>query len=124
MNDQQKQEFFDNAVRGLWSQGWKRSVDEKGFCRYRGPDGCRCALGWNIPDERYTEDIEGLGAETPELLAALGLCSTDSETINWLGDLQFFHDDYRASNPAVMRANLREFASNNHLIAPQELDEP
>ena len=53
-----KQKFFDVAVDGIRRQG-KRAVVE-GSCAYRTSDGCRCAVGHNIPDEEYSEDMENL----------------------------------------------------------------
>src|SRR5690606_37517326 len=34
-------------------------VDGEKECRYRGPDGLKCAVGHIIPDELYTPDLEG-----------------------------------------------------------------
>lgn len=54
---------FQTAVRGFESVGWKRSTGQnaKGdtVCLYRGPDGCRCFVGWLIPEEQYKPEMEG-----------------------------------------------------------------
>lgn len=55
-----KQETFDMAVGHLIKQG-QRAISEDGTnaCLYRGSEGTKCAVGALIPDELYTEEIEG-----------------------------------------------------------------
>lgn len=83
------QTLFDEAVAGLASQGWLRSViirrwdngeiipveeastdtlgDADILCRYREPDGVRrCAVGWLIPDEYYRPYFDGEGEEAAD----------------------------------------------------------
>lgn len=36
-----------------------RSTDSRGNCKYRGPDGRKCAVGVFIPDSIYDTDMEG-----------------------------------------------------------------
>ncbi len=53
MNEREMVEFvFDKLI----EQG-KRSVRD-GLCVYRFDDGCRCAAGWLIPDNKYSPDLE------------------------------------------------------------------
>ena len=51
------QETFDKVARHLLTQK-ARAVTEKG-CRYRTPDGLKCAVGCLIPDELYDPKMEG-----------------------------------------------------------------
>jgi hypothetical protein len=59
--EQAKRAAFMGAYRGLRSQGWRQSA-VGGACAYRGNGGTCCAVGWLIPDSRYTEALEGHGA--------------------------------------------------------------
>ena len=52
------QEVFDKVARHLLTQN-ARAVDGDGFCRYRTPDGLKCAVGCLIPDELYDPEMEG-----------------------------------------------------------------
>ena len=53
------QEIFDKVKVHLLAQG-KPAVDwVTSQCRYRAPDGLKCAVGCLITDEAYTPDIEG-----------------------------------------------------------------
>jgi len=51
------QKIFDTAGVGMLRQG-KQSII-LGSCRYRGYDGCKCAVGFLIPDDLYDPEIEG-----------------------------------------------------------------
>lgn len=50
------QEAFDKAVSGVIKQGSK-SFTSKG-CKYRGPNGLKCAVGHLIPDYMYEKGME------------------------------------------------------------------
>lgn len=51
------QEAFDKAVSGVLKQASK-SFDFDHGCRYRGPNGLKCAVGHLIPDEIYKPEME------------------------------------------------------------------
>lgn len=53
------QEMYDKAKAQVAEFG--QSSDERGNCRYRMPDGRRCAVGVLIPDEFYDFRAEGAG---------------------------------------------------------------
>ncbi len=55
-----KQETFDKVVRALRKQGSK-AMNSQRQCVYRTTDGCKCAAGHLIPDDRYEPSMEGLG---------------------------------------------------------------
>lgn len=46
------QEAYDTIKKHLLCQR-KRSVDDKGRCKFRGVDGLKCAVGALIPDDKY-----------------------------------------------------------------------
>ena len=50
------QEIFDTAARGIIGQGGP-SVVLGGACLYRGPNGRKCAAGWLLPDDEWSEEI-------------------------------------------------------------------
>lgn len=52
------QEIFTFVAEALLEQG-KPSISENDACLYRAPDGCKCAAGWLLPDEKYSADMEG-----------------------------------------------------------------
>lgn len=56
-----EQEVFDFVVTSLLRQGQKSYVtNEYGveLCRYRSPGGKKCAAGFLIPDDQYTDKME------------------------------------------------------------------
>lgn len=52
------QEIFNQVATHLLTQ-MKRSVDDFGFCAYRGSNGLKCAAGCLIADDEYFYDFEG-----------------------------------------------------------------
>lgn len=69
-----RQDQFNKVWAGLESQGWKMSTVNIGrdvpMCRYRGSNGAKCAVGWLIPDDQYSRELEGY-RPTDEFLLAL-----------------------------------------------------
>lgn len=57
------QQVFDAALFGIRSQNYEPALvdtDDGRDCMYRCEDGRKCAIGWSIPDEVYTSEMEGL----------------------------------------------------------------
>lgn len=81
------QEAFTTVVLHLRKQG--RRAQERSNCRYRAPDGCKCAIGALIPDDQYTPELEGSNLFTITHLPALQDLNT-----YMLADLQLTHDLY------------------------------
>ncbi len=54
----QNQEAFSVMVNHLRAQG-EKSVGPAGFCKYRGENGLKCAVGALVDDEHYDNRIEG-----------------------------------------------------------------
>ena len=109
-----KQEIFDKAWNGLKSQGFVESRDdERGICCYRGPGGLRCALGWCIPDERYSTNLENMSGDDRPVIKAVG---ASPKLAGFLESLQGCHD--YSTGPESMERNLRNFASDHELTVP------
>lgn len=89
-------EIFDKVKHHMLTQN-QQSLDTYNNCVYRGVDGLMCAVGCLIPDEYYTEGLEGGGVKTPEVQAVLIDCGiikseTEEEKIELLFQLQYLHD--------------------------------
>lgn len=57
LNYENMQDAFDKVVRHLRTQR-VQATDDFGFCRYRGREGTKCAIGALIDDEDYVQDCE------------------------------------------------------------------
>jgi hypothetical protein len=115
---EQQQKMFDMVVRHLLGQRAK-AVDELGQCRYRAPDGRRCAIGSLVTDAVYSPLMEGRGAGhqiVVGVLEAAGYVVLGPTGVGegFLRDLQHIHD-----NESVERwaSSLRNFADLYHLDA-------
>jgi hypothetical protein len=66
------QEFFEKTARHLFTQGrrsmlsdaqkiklGRTSSSDEGLCAYKSEDGCKCAAGIHIPDDKYQFNWEG-----------------------------------------------------------------
>jgi hypothetical protein len=85
-----QQEIFDKVARHLLTQ--KKRATVSGHCRYRTPDGCKCAIGCLISDEDYDPEFEG--ERVTHLLgrhAIPSLENLDCDRI-FLSRLQVLHD--------------------------------
>lgn len=108
-----RQEIFNNAWRGLESQGFEQSLSGGG-CAYRGDAERRCAIGWCIPDDLYRDGFEGrVVSETPMIRKAAGVSARDKR---FALSLQECHDDN--PSPDAMRVALVKFAISYGLTIP------
>jgi hypothetical protein len=112
-----RQELFTNAVVGLAAQNWVKSSSSEspGDCLYRGPGGLKCAVGFSIPDESYTRDIEGMGAKKALLRAGEGVYLGHGSI--WA--FQQLHD--RADSPEQMKQNFIDYGKEYYLKWPEGL---
>ncbi len=105
MTNDRKIEILDKIIAGLEVQG-RRSLLIKGdgesqlrVCRYRAPDGAKCAIGLLIPDEAYDPVFEGGSLLSPQdcgvrlraKLLELGVYQDDND-LGFLRGLQRMHD--------------------------------
>lgn len=119
--EQRRQEFIDKVVPLVVKQG-RQSDGDDGRCLYRGPNGLRCAIGFAIPDDRYTPDME-IGLCASEVLrswpgAVEGLDATDA---GFADSLQLAHDNaiYQETFVTHFLAAVRVLAIRYGLTAPQ-----
>jgi hypothetical protein len=95
-----KQDVFDAVAAFLLDPNTKRRslfyTDDTAVCAYRGKDGGKCAVGYLIPDEVYTPDMEikSVSSLVQDHGDVLPKCITDHWPL--LASLQSVHDD--ASN--------------------------
>ena len=82
------QEVFDFVTSCLLRQG-RKSVNEIGMCKYRSPEGLKCAAGWLLSDEIYAPDLEY--KNWYDIVDVLGLTRKHCELIN---ECQIIHDSY------------------------------
>lgn len=109
--------MFDKAVAGLAEQGFQRSIAQDGLCKYRGPDGMRCAIGYLIPDDKYVPDMEFSSiARNNLVIHAIGVDLSDDSMLPWLTGLQRCHDHGHSTDS--MCARLVLFARENALKIP------
>jgi hypothetical protein len=105
------QEIFDKVATHLLTQN-KRSIGFDGSvkcCRYRALDGSRCAVGCLIPDNEYSETMEG--ARVRKLTGVLDRLELRAH-VDLLAHLQATHDSYE---PCQWRDNLRLVAIKHGL---------
>lgn len=99
VSDYSPQAVYDATVRHLASMAGpavRQSTPGHYSCRYRGPGGSRCAVGFWIPDLKYSPKMEKkaiidtMGSEI--VRAALPEPLQTPRMIRLLGDLQEAHD--------------------------------
>ncbi len=84
------QEIFDKVSVHLLTQGKRALGDDGQRCKYRAPDGSKCAVGILIPDDAYDPVMEGHPSSALCMVAALPPFFTTEGDL--LSDLQVLHD--------------------------------
>jgi hypothetical protein len=131
-----RQEMFDKVVDHLAAQK-RPSVDNKLECRYRDPEGRKCAFGIFIPDELYDPGMESIRAQslisgscgTGEVACETGVYWIPAELKKHLsqfaGDqsflqtLQGVHDSAHNINPDQPELMVKEWAQGLYNAASQ-----
>lgn len=95
-----RQYAFNKMVRGLEGQKWVQSKERgaDGACLFRGPRNRKCAVGFIIPDHRYTKEME---LNEPYDAAQYCRLNFTRLGIDFLRDCQAAHDD--CEKPGDMR---------------------
>jgi len=88
------QTAFEQAIIGLFEQNEKAYDPDEDRCWFRAPNGCKCAVGFIIPDDIYHPEMENyhpssLKKRYPELEAYWRDVDDDL-----LSELQDIHDFY------------------------------
>ena len=113
------QKAFNVAYRGLMSQGC-RSMNDNGACKYRGPNGARCAIGHMLPNRLYNVSMEHTTYKTlvqnfpsvkDYLYRKFGGMINDSD----MRDLQNAHD----RDDISLEDGLKQFAFEKGLTVPK-----
>lgn len=130
-----KQEIFNEVFLAAAAQGFRPSYwdDDQNTCAYRGRGataGCKCNIGFLIPDDRYDPEFEGSNLDEPAVFASTtvndriierNFDAEDRDEIKYfLCDLQNAHDICGAhGNPATAHRNkLIEIAAQESLVVP------
>lgn len=75
-------------------------------CQYRTPAGNACAIGCLIPDDRYTEVMEGQGGIKGNRLVLDALHDlgypTDPDSVVWYHGIQRIHDGHSGPFPGMI----------------------
>lgn len=104
-----RQKAFDTALAGLRAQGRKSFNKESGHCFYRSPDGLKCAVGFLIPDEKYSvEKMEMFPAGYRIIREALG---ADAGEIAFLDMMQSHLHDDQCDDLSGLENAARDFAA-------------
>jgi hypothetical protein len=98
----ERQMIFNTVYTHLMLQG-RSSVSATGHCKYRGPNGTKCAVGFLIPDSKYQEDIEGLAVHNLVDLYPQVFSASDA-LIPLLTSMQMVHDSASHCDPMQFRA--------------------
>jgi hypothetical protein len=122
------QHIFDKAAVGMLRQNAQAMGADGESCAYRGTEGCKCAVGFLIKDEHYSEFFEGptiaqigsvkcatLISKTNALVTALKSSHVnieDPEVRYLLESLQEIHDD---GHSAQWPEDLHHLAENRGL---------
>lgn len=115
-----------------------------GGCRYRSPNGTKCAVGCLIPDELYTPEIEGAGVEALIFGKSGGTGYGDSlfefqfvknadghlnlDDPGFLEELQWMHDEHARGPKVFTKQSILEqldiqrvFDKNYGVVIPDSL---
>ena len=116
------QEVYDTAVAGLASQEFQGCYIDGAICAYRGTEGRKCAIGYCIPDEMYSPDMEEKSIRTlfREFTEEMMEIFLPSISVDHLAELQKCHDI--PSSPEGRRDMLRDYARRYKLKMPQVLE--
>lgn len=108
-NKENQLKIYTRVREHLLSQMKKSTYTDNGTCAYRGPDGCKCAIGILISDEHYTRVLENVSANGSSVQDAIKNSGYDLTGVHsgFLTALQQIHD---LNYPEIWKARLDEFA--------------
>jgi hypothetical protein len=101
------QETFDTVITAIVKQGKPSMIIDDSnnmACRYRGPDGLKCAAGHLIPDDEYSLKMEGCSVSSTVTAKIL---TKNGHNIPVVSELQRCHDD-NADNEDFVSVFLRD----------------
>lgn len=107
MTELTSQEVFDTTARHLLNQGRRAMVGQA--CTYRDLHGLKCAAGIWIPDDVYTEEMEG--DSIVDIIKIYHLTRLDPH-MGLLRELQQCHD---SCTPSHWKQDLKHIANKRGL---------
>jgi hypothetical protein len=121
------QEIFDKVAQHLLAQG--RPARAGDTCRYRAPDGSKCAIGCLIEDDQYAPRMEGIRLKSLADRYSGRLRNILNRTHGrrmFLVRLQIVHDDCKTAldgtfDPKDLHERLRRVAEA-HMLSAAVLD--
>lgn len=111
------QEIYTKIFLGLAGQGWERSVQANGGkCVFRNGEGCKCAVGHLILDDKYTPGMESMSISEVNNMGAFGVLLCQKQRFN-LSDFMDLHDN--ALDARDMEARFRQYGKELNLVIPE-----
>lgn len=109
------QEVFNIMYKHLLTQNKRCTIaiesETEARCRYRGPDGLKCAAGCLIPDEEYNISMENVG-----WIGLTNRGQVPREHRDLILDAQMIHDWVE---PEDWKAELEKLAAKYELTCPE-----
>lgn len=113
-----KQTAFDIVVNGARAQRCRSKATNDPACLYRGPKGRKCFAGMCIPDDIYSERIEGNSFRSAcQINSRLRDYIGDPDVIEFINSLQVIHD---LTDPVDWEQSFAEIATANELTIPEK----
>mgnify|MGYP006272609771 CR=1 FL=1 len=112
-----KQAIFDFIVEKARKQN-AISMNRSNTCKYRGPNGLMCFVGFLIPDDKYEQwmDQSSPKCKLINVLEVIGL----KDHLSFLSSLQEIHDF--SMNVCVWNHEFKKFAEQHNLIYTEDTD--
>lgn len=98
-------DIFETMKNHLLTQNQRSS--DGGLCRYRGPNGLKCAVGVLIDDEHYNTDLEGYDVHSSNVRAAVTKSLGFTPDWELLDQVQTIHDNYEPSRWAQLLGEIQ-----------------
>jgi hypothetical protein len=121
-NLNKRQSYYDKLVQAA-QDGTFPSVDGDGKCKYRGPDGKKCAIGIELTDEEAADEGEGMSFEDiscgviNRLELSTGLNRFD------LAKVQGVHDNNASKyNPTTFKQVRKAWSLNKFTLELNQLE--
>jgi hypothetical protein len=122
--EQLLQQMFDEVAVHLLTQQAKAQEDEGGLCRYRAPNGNRCAIGCLIAPEHYTRKLEVFSIGDPIVQDAVSWSIGHNlndipSAVDLLNDLREVHDRLTVNEwPTHLRAVASRYKLDDSVLGP------
>jgi hypothetical protein len=113
-----RQEMFNRAAQGILAQGCASYDTDRQACMYRGPNNTKCAIGYLMPDGKYSFSLEYIAPYNKDVQKAAGIKWNQAD---FAVRLQQCHDEAAIKTGGIFIerfiGNMREFARHYKLDA-------